>query len=269
MLPASRESVYRVLSLSRRNLCRNLSTLGETRKRQYSVMAGFRRPCRYANFPRGNVRKEPTLLFRRALHVDNVASCWNCNAQHSYDKSFFCGACGSIAHPQLSESCTYFDLLDVPASFDINVRDMERRFWKLQMSTHPDKFSLASDAEKEYSDILSSRINHAYNVLRSPLSRAQYLLEMNGIMDLSEGGNSEVDPALLMEIMEAREELDATTDVEKLEKMKEEVTMDLSRVEELLAESFDAGNLEEATRLAVRLRYITTLFEEIEEKLHQ
>jgi molecular chaperone HscB len=53
---------------------------------------------------------------------------------------------------------------------------------------------------------LSSRINHAYQALLSPLSRAEYILELNG-HEVSETDHLD-DVEFISEIMEAREELD-------------------------------------------------------------
>lgn len=61
-------------------------------------------------------------------------------------------------------------------------------------------------------------VNMAYQVLRDPLSRANYLLAQHGIS--AEGDDRTIsDPKFLMEVMEAREEVEETEDEEALREL--------------------------------------------------
>lgn len=73
--------------------------------------------------------------------------------------------------------------------------------------------------ELDYAQLQSSVINKAYNTLKNPLTRAQYILEQNGYK-INES-DSLSDPELLMEVMEFREELEEVTSEKELVPLKE------------------------------------------------
>ena len=53
----------------------------------------------------------------------------------------------------------------------------------------------------------AAQVNEAYRILKNPVDRARYLLQLQGI-DTEEESNTAMDPAFLMEQMEWRERLD-------------------------------------------------------------
>jgi hypothetical protein len=61
---------------------------------------------------------------------------------------------------------------------------------------------------------LSSLVNHAFNTLKNPVLRAEYILREQGI-DLAESEETLEDPELLMQIMETREALDEAASQEQ------------------------------------------------------
>lgn len=99
----------------------------------------------------------------------------------------------------------YFELFDLPVSFDIDLELLADRFRELQQRLHPDKFVTSSEQERRLSIQHASRVNDAYQALRNPLKRAQYLLEHYGYS--AEQNASTMDNAFLMEQIELREEL--------------------------------------------------------------
>lgn len=77
----------------------------------------------------------------------------------------------------------------------------------LQRQYHPDKFASASAAEQLASVQQSATINQAWQTLRHPLTRAEYLLSLHGY-DTACEQHTVRDTAFLMEQLELREELD-------------------------------------------------------------
>lgn len=63
----------------------------------------------------------------------------------------------------------------------------------------------------------SSFVNKAYETLRSPLKRAEYLLSLRGA-ETAEADSLE-DQAFIMEIMEVREQVDELDDKHELESL--------------------------------------------------
>ena len=67
---------------------------------------------------------------------------------------------------------------------------------------------------------MSARVNHAYQTLLDPLSRAEYILERNHV-PISEGDHAE-DMMFMAEIMEARETIDEAEDSSQVHELYEE-----------------------------------------------
>lgn len=63
-------------------------------------------------------------------------------------------------------------------------------------------------------------MNKAYGTLLNPYTRAEYILQLEGI-HISES-ESLTDPELIMEVMEAREELDSADSREEVERIRQE-----------------------------------------------
>jgi molecular chaperone HscB len=66
--------------------------------------------------------------------------------------------------------------LDLPAyGFDLDVKGLRGKMLRRQMELHPDKYS-GDDKAVSLARELSGRVNGAYEVLRDPLKRAEYLV---------------------------------------------------------------------------------------------
>jgi len=63
----------------------------------------------------------------------------------------------------------FFQLFDVPVSYEVDLDLIQQRYRELQKSVHPDRFASASDQEKRISMQQTSWINEAFNTLRKPL----------------------------------------------------------------------------------------------------
>jgi molecular chaperone HscB len=84
---------------------------------------------------------------------------------------------------------------------------LEQKFLQLSWKLHPDNFVNASDEERELSLKRSSELNDAYRVLRDPLARVEYLLEIEGQRKEGEK-KQQAPPELLEEVFELNESLD-------------------------------------------------------------
>ncbi|MDH5326228.1 MAG: Fe-S protein assembly co-chaperone HscB [Gammaproteobacteria bacterium] len=102
----------------------------------------------------------------------------------------------------------YFELFELPVSYDVNLQDLSERFRRLQSIVHPDNFANKGDAERRLSVQQSALINEAYQTLRGPLSRAIYMLGLAGCDVLHDTATS-MDQGFLMQQMELRESLAA------------------------------------------------------------
>src|SRR6185503_11978686 len=118
-----------------------------------------------------------------------------------------------------SSSNDAFGLLGLPAQFDLDPKVIEAAFFDKSKALHPDRFANAPAAERVAALSRSRALNDAYQTLKKPVPRAEYLLERAGV---TIGDNEQLDPTFLMEILELREELaearvaKRTSEIEKL-----------------------------------------------------
>jgi molecular chaperone HscB len=110
-------------------------------------------------------------------------------------------------------SLNHFQLFELPATFDVDLQQLTERYRDLQRAVHPDRYANASEQERRLAMQRTAQLNEAFQVLKNPLSRARYLLELKGV-DFNNERDTQQDPMFLMEQMELREALEElqTTD---------------------------------------------------------
>src|SRR5262244_889077 len=101
----------------------------------------------------------------------------------------------------------FFALFGLPRKLWIEMDALEQKFLQLSWKLHPDNFVNASEEERELSLKRSSELNDAYRILRDPVGRVEYLLEIEG--ERKEGEKKQqAPPELLEEVFELNESLD-------------------------------------------------------------
>ncbi|MCG8709444.1 co-chaperone HscB [Brenneria sp. 4F2] len=102
----------------------------------------------------------------------------------------------------------YFTLFGLPIRYDVDGGLLVSRFQELQRQFHPDRFAASPERERMLALQQAATINNAYQALKHPLKRAEYMLSLHGF-NLSNEQHTLRDTAFLMEQLELREELDA------------------------------------------------------------
>lgn len=74
----------------------------------------------------------------------------------------------------------YFQLFDLPVTYDIDGTLLAERYRERQQAVHPDRHAGSGPGERLRAVQFSSDLNAAYQCLRHPLSRAIYLLDAAG-----------------------------------------------------------------------------------------
>ncbi len=105
----------------------------------------------------------------------------------------------------------YFELFGLPSQFTLDGSLLSSQFRELQKRFHPDNFASASERDRLLAVQKASQINDAYQILKNPISRAEYMLSENGV-DIRTEQQTMQDPMFLMEQMELREELEEIAD---------------------------------------------------------
>ncbi len=160
----------------------------------------------------------------------------------------------------------HFRLFNLPSRFQIDSIALEQGYRDLQARVHPDKFSHLSEAERRLSMQWATRANEAYQTLRNPLSRARYLLSLQGV-DTQEESNTAMPVDFLMQQMEWREALEEskqTKDATVLEKMEQRVQHEVRILQQQLAVDIDdTHDYSGASGIVRKLKFLEKLAEEI------
>lgn len=101
----------------------------------------------------------------------------------------------------------YFELFGLPQQFALDGGLLSSQFREQQKRCHPDNVATGSEQEKLAAVQMASLINDAYRVLKNPISRAEYILSLNGF-ELHSEQQTMQDHDFLMQQMLLREELE-------------------------------------------------------------
>ena len=117
---------------------------------------------------------------------------------------------------------SHFELFGLPPAFAVDAAALDRAYREIQSRVHPDRFAHAGDAERRASMQWTTRVNEAYRILKSPLQRAKYLLELNGV-DVGFETNTRMPADFLQRQLELRETLAGAQQPEALDTLLAEV----------------------------------------------
>ncbi len=163
---------------------------------------------------------------------------------------------------------SHFELFGLAPAYALDAEALERAYRDVQSSVHPDRFAQAGDAERRASMQWSTRANEAYRMLKDPVERACYLLELHGV-----DAGFETDTAMpaeflarQIELREALEEARDRKDATALERMKSELTESACALEKEIARRMDsAGDYAGAAGKVRELQFLKRLAEELDD----
>ncbi|OON62077.1 Fe-S protein assembly co-chaperone HscB [Massilia sp. KIM] len=160
----------------------------------------------------------------------------------------------------------HFDLFQIPARFDVDLNALDAAYREVQGRVHPDRFVNATDAEKRVAMQWATRANEAYQTLRNPQKRAQYLIELNGV-DLQTESNTAMPMAFLMQQMEWREALDdarAGKDVDALDALDAQVKRERKQLLAQVGQQLDGGDYQAAAQNVRALMFLDKFGDEVQ-----
>jgi molecular chaperone HscB len=97
----------------------------------------------------------------------------------------------------------HYARLGLPRRFVVDAAALERTYLARSRAVHPDFHADGAAGDLAASTELSAAVNEAYNTLKDPFARAEYLLGLYGGPTAAE--EKALPPALLAEMMEFRE----------------------------------------------------------------
>lgn len=199
---------------------------------------------------------------RSTASARNVAAaprpCWSCRGP-APSAALFCPTCGAVQPPGQID---HFSRLGVPVGFDVDAAGLDRRYFERQRLLHPDRFATRTGRERALSQQQATALNEAYETLKDPLRRADYLLHLRRDGSEPEGCYLVNDQELLTEALELREALAEADTPEAVAALARRTRNDIERCIAELSEAFAAESVDRAPRLATRLKYLRKLAEE-------
>ncbi len=163
-------------------------------------------------------------------------------------------------------SADHFALFGLAAAFRMDGTALDRAWRELQAQVHPDRYAHAGEAEKRLSMQWATRVNEAYQTLKEPLRRADYLLQKRGIHALGERQTA-LPADFLMQQMEWREalhEAQQVRDAHAIEQLRRALKREAAGLTDLLARQLDEERAWDAAADTVRkLRFVQKLAEDV------
>lgn len=106
-----------------------------------------------------------------------VAECWFCQ-QRILARALFCHNCGCLQPPHDLDHFTRFGF---PCRFDIDVETLEKQFEAFNKTLSSPRLSGRGKSEKQHLQKHLDALTLARDVLRNPISRARYILNLANI----------------------------------------------------------------------------------------
>ena len=154
-------------------------------------------------------------------------------------------------------------------TYDVDVSGLDKVYFDLQRSLHPDRFATKTSKEKAFSQSQATALNDAYETLKDPLKRSDYLVHIKGVSVMAEGCNLVNDPSILMEAMEVREKLALAETEADIAAIAREAKSEIEDVVTGISLAFKGDDIEGACQLTTRLKYLTKLLGEVRQRRAQ
>jgi molecular chaperone HscB len=142
-------------------------------------------------------------------------------------------------------SADYFQVFTLTRKLEIDLKALERTFYRLSRQYHPDVYAQASPEQQQWSLDQTSLLNDAYRTLKEPIARTEYLLRLEGVV-LEAGKNHGGAPN------PSRAPSDLLEEVFELNMQLEEMRMNRKMGEDdpQLRQDLEAARIEFESRLA-------------------
>jgi Fe-S protein assembly co-chaperone HscB len=240
-----------------------------------SLTSGPLRACGLRSFP-----EDPCATSIKAK-VNALDPCFRCHRLFSSTPSFLPDIedlVGICIRPKplrtlvsVSQSNSPFELLcGGERRFDIDLKDVRRRFIDLQSQAHPDRAALGVQGLPS-----ATEINNAYQILRCPISRSiQLFEEAFGEPFSREDATDSLQPELLEAVLEQRTAIEEARDHSSLNLIAEKERAAIDIICTSLTECFSPANRgprkwhSSSVRLLIlKLRYHTSVLRAVQARL--
>ena len=160
----------------------------------------------------------------------------------------------------------FFELFELPVSFDVDLSEIQQHYMALQKQVHPDKFASGTDQEKRLSMQQTSWINEAQATLKDPVLRATYLLKLKGT-DINLENETTMDAGFLMQQLELRERLENIKNeddpLDVLDGLSKELKSSIDHMMKSFSQSYQADQIDDAREWIRKLQFMQKAIKEI------
>ncbi len=160
----------------------------------------------------------------------------------------------------------FFELFDLPVSYDVDLSKIQQHYMALQKQVHPDKFANGTDQEKRLSMQQTSWINEAQATLKDPVLRATYLLKLKGT-DINLENETTMDAVFLMQQLELRERLENIRNeddpLDVLDGLSKELKSSIDDMMKGFSQSYEADQIDDAREWIRKLQFMQKAIKEI------
>jgi molecular chaperone HscB len=160
----------------------------------------------------------------------------------------------------------FFELFELPVSYDVDLKKIQQHYMALQRLVHPDKYTSGTDQEKRLSMQQTSWINEAQATLKDPVARATYLLKLKGT-DINIENETTMDAGFLMQQLEVRERLENIRNEKdplgSLDQMSKELKSATEDMMKSFSEAYEADEIDDAREWIRKLQFMQKAKKEI------
>lgn len=152
----------------------------------------------------------------------------------------------------------FFEIFSLPQNFSLDLDALEKKYLQFQQEFHPDN---ASSADLEQSIL----VNDAYKILSNPISRASYILRLNGIDIENDSHAPKPDMATLAEILELQEKV-AEIAPDEIENLRKELNSNIKSLLLEVAQSLEGKDFKTAAQILIRVKYFDKTLRDLKAK---
>jgi len=162
----------------------------------------------------------------------------------------------------------HFERLGQPRQHALDRDALERAYLERAAAAHPDKVLSDDSSAKRAAMEAAAAINEAYQILRSPVKRAEYLVKLGGRdLDSSDPsvGAPQMPQTFLLEMIEHRERVSEAQAQGGLDELRDDVEDQEGQALARAVAALTAEDVQAAARHLVVRRYLQRLLDEIDE----
>ncbi len=181
--------------------------------------------------------------------------CWLCQKPVS-TRALFCHNCGTV---QPVRNIDHFARLGLDRSLDVDVEQLDRQYATLSKTLSPERFLIRGMGERGHATKQLEALKEAYAVLRDPLRRGRYWLQLNEQELKNDASSSSL-------VEELRRELAEAVDPSHCDRIAQKAGQALEQGVMLLMQALRGGDWLRANQTLVQIDGVEAIFDDVRSK---